>query len=170
MKYLIFLFFVSTTTLAQSSKDKTIYLDSLFFPTTKKEFKYYMIVEDYKNTKPEYFITIYYASGKIESKGYSKSKDFFKKKGEIISYYENETIKSTIFFEDNFPNGKCVLYFENGEKKMEGRYLLTTDIGGKRKSKLRIENAWNIDKLQVVTDGTGDYEEDEFFIVHNNNY
>lgn len=172
MRHLIWSFFVfllTASSLAQSSNDKNIYLDSLFLPTAKSESTYYMIVQDYNIIKPEYFMTVYYTSGKIESKGHSKNRDFFSKKGEIISYHENGNTKSIVFFEDSFPNGKCTLFYENGVKKMEGRYIMQNDKSNKKTSKMMIENAWDINNMQTVKDGIGEYEDDEYFEVRDKN-
>lgn len=148
---------------AQSSKDKTIYLDSLFRQTKEKDYKYYMIVEDYKTIQQEYFITRYYLSGKMESKGISESREFFQKKGEITSYYENENIKSTILYRDRYAHGKCEFWYENGIKKMEGEYIISIEEDKTKKSNLKVINSWDKNNVQTVINGDGDYEDDESF-------
>lgn len=148
---------------AQSSKDKTIYLDSLFRQTKEKDYKYYMIVEDYKTIQQEYFITRYYLSGKMESKGISESREFFQKKGEITSYYENENIKSTILYRDRYALGKCEFWYENGIKKMEGEYIISIEEDKTKKSNLKVINSWDKNNVQTVINGDGDYEDDDSF-------
>ncbi len=148
---------------AQSSKDRTIYLDSLFKETTLEDHKYYMIVKDYERKKSEYFITRYYFSGQIECKGNSESKDSFRKKGEIISYYENEIIKSTVFYNDNNPVGKYSYWYENGNKKLEGEFILSKENEETEKSKLKVLNFWDKNNIQTVTNGNGDFEDDDNF-------
>lgn len=148
---------------AQSSKDKTIYLDSLFIETKQQDYKYYMIVKDYDNRKSDYSITRYYTSGKIESQGISKSRDYFLKKGEIISYYENENMKSIMLFSDNFPAGKCEFWYENGIKKLDGEYILSIEDDKTKKSNLTVINSWDKNNVQTTINGDGDYEDDESF-------
>jgi hypothetical protein len=122
-----------------------------------------MVVKDYKIKKEEYLITRYFLSGKTESKGISESRDYFQRKGEVITYYENENIKSSIYFKDGNPIGKCEFWHENGIKKLEGEYVLSIEDDKTKKSNLKVINSWDKNNIQTVNNGDGDYEEDESF-------
>lgn len=166
MKYILYtllLLIIPTIFFAQSSKDKTLFLDSLFVKTTKDDYKYYMVVKDYKIKKEEYLITRYFLSGKTESKGISESRDSFQRKGEVITYYENENVKSSISFKDGHPIGKCEFWHENGIKKLEGEYVLSIEDDNTKKSNLKVINSWDKNNIQIAINGDGDYEDDESF-------
>ena len=163
MKYILYslLLIIPTIFFAQSSKDKTLYLDSLFVKTTKDDYKYYMVVKDYEIKKEDYFITRYFLSGKTESKGISESRDSFLRKGEVNSYYENENIKSSIFFKDGHPTGKCIFWYENGIKKLEGEYVLSSENQESEQPNLKVINSWDKNNIQITINGNGNYEDDE---------
>lgn len=158
---LLFLLFAKLG-FAQQLNDKVVYLDSLFVETYKDDYKYYKIIKDYHLDKSEYLVTQYYKTGNIESQGLSTNKDFFYKNGEIISFYENGNKKEQINYVENIPNGKCEFWYENGNKKLEGEYLST----GNENPTFKINNYWDIDNVQKVIDGNGDYTDDQNFDNH----
>lgn len=179
MKKIIFLFLLFTkVTFAQETKNKIVYLDSLFYETnpnktqvdstsikiTQEKYKYYRIIKDYYLNKDEYLFTQYYSSDKIESEGISTNKDYFMKKGEVVSYYENGHLKSKINYIDNHQSGKCFFWYENGNKKLEGEFIISKE-NQKLDSKLKIINFWDLDNNQKVKDGFGEYIDKESFIT-----
>lgn len=104
-------------------------------------------------------------SGKIESKGLSKSNEYFDKIGEITSYYENGNVKSLKYHKEYYPEGKCTFWHENGTKKAEGEYIIfapNKEFKDYKNSKLKIVNYWNSNNLQKVINGEGELEDDGF--------
>ncbi|MGL2962251.1 hypothetical protein ACSVH2_00345 [Flavobacterium sp. RSB2_4_14] len=163
-KFLLFFIFISSITIGQ---DKKVYLDSTYIPTDEINQVYYQIIKDYKRDKPEYDVFQYYKTGELESERTSTSKDFLKNKGIAISYYKNGNKKNTITYNDKGgKEGKVLFWYENGQPKFEGCFLiLTNNKDGEeiKETKLRVDSYWNQDNLQTVTNGFGQYTDDGFF-------
>lgn len=160
---LFFLLVLSKVAFAQNVQNKIVYLDSLHFETNPNNYIYYRIVKDYYVNKKEYKFTQYYSSDKIESIGNSTNKDFYIKNGEVVSYYENGNLKSKINYSENQQSGNCSFWYENGNKKLEGEFILTKE-NDVFNSKLKLMNFWDADNNQKVIDGFGEYiiEENDF--------
>jgi antitoxin component YwqK of YwqJK toxin-antitoxin module len=155
-KIILFFLLISKIAFSQEANDKIIYLDSLWKETTKEDYKYYRIIKDYNLEKEEYTFEDYFKSGKIQMRGKSESKDYLTKKGEFNFYFENGTLKKTIFYENGRPKGTYLEWYDNGQKCMEAEYItddknLTSD--------LKIQNYWDKKNVQKVIDGNGELEE-----------
>jgi antitoxin component YwqK of YwqJK toxin-antitoxin module len=155
-KIILFFLLISKIAFSQEANDKIIYLDSLWKETTKEDHIYYRIIKDYNLEKEEYTFEDYFKSGKIQMRGKSESKDYLTKKGEFNFYFENGTLKKTIFYENGRPKGPYLEWYDNGQKCMEAEYItddknLTSD--------LKIQNYWNKKNIQKVIDGNGELEE-----------
>jgi len=155
-KIILFFLLISKIAFSQEANDKIIYLDSLWKETTKEDYKYYRIIKDYNVEKEEYTFEDYFKSGKIQMRGKSESKDYLTKKGEFNFYFENGTLKKTIFYENGRPKGTYLEWYDNGQKCMEAEYItddknLTSD--------LKIQNYWDKKNVQKVIDGNGELEE-----------
>lgn len=155
---LVFLFVLPNIFFAQSSNDKTIYLDSVWNETSKENHKYYRIIKDYYLDKDEYRFEDYYSSGKIQMEGNSSTKDNLLRIGDFVYYYENGNKKTTCTYLKGRPFGNKTEWYENGKKKSEGEYIQIEDG---YVSDFKILQYWNSKNVQTVTDGTGDYEETE---------
>ena len=157
---------------AQEINDKIIYLDSANVVTDEPHHVYYRIVKDYKLDKPEYYITEYYKSGKKESEGISISKEVLRRKGVYTSYYEDESKKVIVTYDDKgYKDGNCVFWYQNGDVKFEGVFIKSTykkDGLDTTESALKITNYWDINKVQTVINGNGDYKDDGYFDYINN--
>lgn len=159
MKKLLFiLFFLPFIIFAQGNNQKKTYLDSLWRKTTEGNHKYYRIVESYDSQTGLYKIKDYYKSGTLKMEGNSKTEDLSTyDDGEFIYYYENGNKKEiTKYDKYNRKIGKFEQWHENGNKKIEGEYLESkTGI----QNNLKINQYWNPDGKQTVTDGNGYFEE-----------
>jgi TonB family protein len=150
---------------AQNENDTTIYLDSTFSITTNGNHKYYAVIKNSKIKQKEYEVIQYYLSGKIESKGLSKSNENFNEIGEITSYYENGNVKSLKYYKEYYPEGKCTFWHENGAKKAEGEYVIfvpNKEYKDYKNSKIKIVNYWDNNGVQKVVAGEGELEDDGF--------
>lgn len=162
MKKIIFVFLLFTkVVLGQNLNNKIVYLDSTYTECSQENFKFYRIIKDYYLDQKFYQFTQYYDSDKLESEGISTNKDFFVGKGEATSYFENGTKKSIINYDDGHKSGKCVYWYENGVKKLEGEYILTEDEKKNIVSILKINNYWDDENNPKVVDGNGFYTDEE---------
>ena len=152
------IFFLSLTikSFSQTSLqlDKIIYLDSTWTETTGEDYKYIRIVKDYYVPKKSYLIKDYYKSKSIQMIGTSLDKDIIKEDGQFIYYYENGEKKLLVTYSKGKRSGKAFNWYENGNLNSELEYF--EDQDGKEYHK--INNYWNLEKEQKVTDGNGDYE------------
>jgi antitoxin component YwqK of YwqJK toxin-antitoxin module len=152
------LFFLSLTIQSFSQTpinlNKLIYLDSTWTETTDVDYKYLRIVEDYYLIKKSYLFKDYYKSETLQMIGSSLEKDVLKKDGQFVYYFENGKRKSVVIYLKGKKTGKEFNWYENGNIKSELEYLL--DQEGKEYYK--INNYWNLEKEQKVTDGNGNYE------------
>lgn len=76
--------------------------------------------------------------------------------GQIQQFHENGIIKSFSNYTNGLPIGKETRWYENGNKKQEGEYILNDK---KNKSEYKINDFWDSNGIQKITDGNGDYEE-----------
>jgi antitoxin component YwqK of YwqJK toxin-antitoxin module len=155
MSKLFFFFFLITNVIFAQQNDKIIYLDSLGIQTTKGNHKIYRLVEDYYLTKSKYKVLEYFASEKLKKSGYTTKKESFKEEGEIYNYFESGAIKSIFSYQDGFANGKCIYWYENGTKKLEGNYSNKKE-SDKVKLILKVDNFWDEKNNQLVTNGEGE--------------
>lgn len=118
--------------------------------------KYYRIIESYDSQRGLYKIKDYYKSGILQMEGNSKTDDLFTYEGEFIYYYENGNKKEIVNYNKSKRIGKFEQWHENGNKKTEGEYFESKN--GIQNS-LKINQYWNPDGKQTVTNGNG-YLED----------
>jgi antitoxin component YwqK of YwqJK toxin-antitoxin module len=159
---ILFLLLPKLTFSQISPNDKAILLDSLFTETSNQDYVYIRIIKDYKTRKKSYEIYDYYKSGKTFMKGASTTNDHLTKEGQCAFFYENGNKKSVLNFVKNRPTGKEYKWYENGNYKLEGEYIAdNTDKKENNKYKYKINQFWNADGVQKVTDGNGTYEESD---------
>lgn len=131
-------------------------LDSLHYPTTKDDYKYIRIVENYKDQPNLFIFTEYYRSGKLSMKAISTNKEEPKFEGPRIDYYENGNKKRETEYKKNQINGKQVEWYENENKKSEK--IIKTDPKT-LETVTQIVQYWDKNNEQKVIDGNGFYEE-----------
>lgn len=155
MKKLAFLLLFTTFLFAQESKDKTIYLDSLYREVPKEKMVYTKTIKDYYLEKTEYKQLLFYKNGnlKSEEKTFGKELDS-PTNGEVIEYYESGNKKSSCWYENNLQNGKFIQWYESGKLKEEGEYILDNPIFPSYK----IKNFWKETGEKTVVDGNGFYD------------
>lgn len=159
--YLLFLL-ISTKLFAQStvpSVSKLIYLDSTWAETTADNYKYTRRIEGYFSKKEKYIFKEYYKSSAIKSMGTTLDKDIIKKDGQFVSYYENGNKKSLQIYSNGKKTGKEYNWYENGDIKSELEY--SEEKGKDEEKNVKINNFWNPQKEQTVTNGNGLFEETE---------
>lgn len=150
------LLLTSITISAQIIEPTRYNLDSLGYPTDKKEYKYIRVVENYNNQPNIFIFTEYYKSEKIKMKAISTSKEEPKFEGPKIEYYENGNKKRETQYSKNRINGKQTEYYENGNKKFEKIILSNPKT---QTTSTQILQYWNQNNEQKVIDGNGFYEE-----------
>lgn len=155
-QFLLFALLFSKLLFAQESNDKIIYLDSVWKETTKDNYNYYRVIKEYNLEKEAYDFEDYYKSGKIQMKGKSETKDYLKEKGKFNYYFENGTTKKIVSYEKGKAIGEYYEWYENGQKQLEGEFILDEK---KPISEPTIKNYWDKNNIQKVIDGNGDFEE-----------
>ena len=141
-----------------TANDDAMYLDSLFRMGSAQNYKYIRITKDYHTPNQKYFEIIdYYKSGKIAMSGNSTTRDKITKSGIFVYFYENGNKKAETYYEKNNPVGKNNLWYENGNRKEEGEYLIVDEK--KNESKYKVNLFWDVNGVQKVIDGNGEYEE-----------
>ncbi|OYX84008.1 MAG: hypothetical protein B7Y83_09600 [Flavobacteriales bacterium 32-34-25] len=131
-------------------------LDSLHYPTTKKDYKYIRVVENYKNQPNLFIFTEYYRSGKLSMKAISTKYEEPIFEGPRIDYYENGNKKRETQYSKNRINGQQVEWYKNQNKKSEK--TIKTDPKTSV-TVTQILQYWNENNEQKVIDGNGFYEE-----------
>jgi len=150
------LLLASITCSSQLIEPTKYYLDSLHYPTTKTDYKYIRLVENYKEQPNLFLFTEYYRSGKISMKAISTKNEEPKFEGPRIDYYENGNKKRETEYHKNQINGKQAEWYENGNKKFEK--IIKTDTKNYQ-TVTQIIQYWNENNEQTVIDGNGIYEE-----------
>lgn len=133
-------------------------LDSLYNLTTKNDYKYIRVVENYKNQPNLFLFTEYYRSKIVSMKAISKSKDILKIEGPRIDYYENGNIKQESNYVDNKLSGKQIDWYENKVKKSEKEISWDSKI---KDYNTKILQFWDKEGQQIVTDGNGQFEDSD---------
>lgn len=162
MKIKLFLVVISLTNFlnAQENIDKTIYLDSLFTVTSNQNYLYYNVIKEYNLDKEIYKIEQHYRSGKLKMEVNSKYKDILTEIGISKNYYENGVIESVKNFEKGILIGDYQEWYENGNQKLKGIYIINNDS---LDSTLKINDYWSKENIKKVINGNGDYEENNFY-------
>lgn len=159
MKKFLYLLILSTNvSLAQTSEDRKVYLDSLFKETTNTDGPYYRVVEDENTNKEEYKFKIFYKSGKVYMEGNTRSNKSLLQNGFITTYFENGNKKEEYYSDKGSIAGSQTAWYENGVKKYIKDYY-------KEKNEListvRINQFWDKNNIQKVIDGNGYFEDEE---------
>ncbi|MDN3678059.1 energy transducer TonB [Flavobacterium paronense] len=161
----ILLFFIlsSNLLLAQKPASRMFYLDSLWNETEEVNFKYYRIIKDYYADQPLHEVLDYYENDTLQMRGSTSSVDRIIKEGLFVFYYKNGKRKTVANYQENKLTGKEFEWYENGNKKSVGEYILSSDKF--EPSILVLNQYWDKEGQQKVIDGNGDYEEsdDSFF-------
>jgi antitoxin component YwqK of YwqJK toxin-antitoxin module len=137
-------------------------LDSLHFPTTKNDYKYIRIVENYKNQPDLFIFTEYYRSETILMKAISTNKNEPRFEGPRIDYYENGNKKQESNYVDNKLSGKQIDWYENKQKKSEKEIIWDSKTKDYNTKTLQF---WNQEGQQMAIDGNGQFEDsdDKFY-------
>lgn len=117
-----------------SPTDKFYYLDSTSVQTNSKNYVYIRVIKDSKLKKESYVVQEYYRSGSLRMQGTSKAYDGYSKEG------------------------KAAYYYKNGSKKSEGEFI---EDKKNQFSQYKINQFWDVNGVQKVTDGNGFYEDQE---------
>ena len=160
----ILLLFVPKLAISQSSSDdRKIFLDSTWQKTSKANHKYYRIIKGYNSDKQEaYQIYDYYKSGVLEKEGKSKYKSIIYKEGQYTFYYENGNKKSISNFVNDARQGIEIKWYENGNKKEIRENFMVLD---KNECEFRIDDYWDSDATQKISNGNGEYIDNNENIV-----
>lgn len=149
------LILVFNLSFSQTAKSVKTFLDSTWNETTEANHKYYRIISDYYVIKNEYHVRDYYKSGVLQMSGTTKDKDYLKKNGRFLYYYENGNSQSLVTFENDIPTGKKLEWYENGSKKLEGEFIV---LSKKELPILKTNQFWDANGVQKVVDGNGELE------------
>jgi len=149
------LFLITTGIYAQIMEPTRFNLDSLHNPTTKTDYKYIRVVENFKNDPNLFLFTDYYKSGKVSMKAISTKKDKPYYNGPKIDYYENGNKKQETNYTNNKMEGKQADWYENGNKQSEK--LISWNTVTKDYEALILQ-FWKQDGEQTVIDGNGTYD------------
>jgi len=119
MRKIIILGFIPFFLIKIGYGQDTIYFDSKWNKSSKINYSYYRIITPLKS---KYIIEDYFASGQIQMKGISRSKDSIIKDG-VFDYFSKNGIKNkTVTYKDNQKEGRYLLYYPNSTLKESGFY------------------------------------------------
>ncbi len=152
------LLFASITLYSQIIKPTRYNLDSLHLPTTKDDYKYIRVVENYKNQPNLFLFTEYYRSKTVSMKAISTSKDKPNFEGPRIDYYENGNLKQESNYVNNKLSGKQIDWYENNVKKSEKEIVWDSKTKDYNTKTLQF---WNQEGQQKVIDGNGQFEDSD---------
>lgn len=130
---------------AQNQTDSIVYFDKSWKNTTKDKAAYYSVRHDADKKEGPYRVTDYYVSGTKQMEGQYLDKNYEKKIGKFIWYYDNGNISSISHFKNYEPFGKGERYFRNGN------ICYQSDIGTQNK----MVNAWDENGNQIAENGDG---------------
>lgn len=139
---------------APATENKITYLDSAWAETNSENYKYIRIVEEYYSDKKFYKVKDYYKSKALQMIGMSSNRDRMIEEGQFIYYYENGNKQATVNYWNGKKVGKEFAWYENGNVKSEVEYFENSDD----RFRFKINNYWNPQKEQKVTNGNGDFE------------
>lgn len=152
--FTVLLLLVSTLLFSQNSRDKKIYLDSLWKETTEGNHKYYRIIKDYYSDQKSYDISDYFKSGTLQMTGKTTNKDNVSKIGQFVYYYENGKRQSITHYDNGRPIGEHIIYYENGNLKEEGEYTDNYKEAGKS---YKLNQYWDENNKHLIINGNGVY-------------
>jgi antitoxin component YwqK of YwqJK toxin-antitoxin module len=126
--------------------------------TKPGDHKTYKVIKDYKKTQKSYTISEYYLSGNLKSEGIYSDNNGKIKEGFFTDYYESGKVKSRTLYTENIAYGDFVSWHENGNKKLEGEYIVD-NYSKPVRSDLKIKNTWDENNTPGVVNGNGNYYE-----------
>jgi antitoxin component YwqK of YwqJK toxin-antitoxin module len=153
LNYLFFLFF-SINLFSQAYYDKVILMDSLQKPTNSNDFFFKKIIKKYNIPADNYKFIVYNKFNKKIKEGFYLDKDGEDYDGELILYYDNGDKRQRTIYVKGKRHGKFTSWYEDGNVKEEGSYYLNNSSKGEYK----VDNLWNEEKIQTVTNGNGYYQ------------
>lgn len=154
----ILIFLLPLYLFSQHTPDYIIYLDSSFKKISENNHVYKKIIREYFFVKEQYNVELYYKSGQLKRTGTTKNKEVDKYEGMLTSFYENGNVYQKIFYQDGLPFSTYKTWYENGKKRDEGLYIAGSATNPKQR-KLRINQYWDENDIQKVTNGEGTYIE-----------
>lgn len=162
ISYFTIAFFLLITTKSFSqntvAQNKMIYLDSTWTEASEGNYKYIRIVEGYYQDNKTYVFKDYYKSKTLKMVGTSTDKDFLKREGQFVYYYENGKKKAAVNYINTKKDGKEFNWYDTGLLKSELEYFKNK----KGEVVFKVNNYWNKQNEQKVVSGNGDCEvEDE---------
>jgi len=153
--FAVLFLFVPKFCISQIIKPTRYNLDSLHRPTTKEDYKYIRVVENYKNQPDLFLFTEYYRSKTVSMKAISTNKDTPRFEGPRIDYYENGNKKQESNYVGNKLSGIQTDWYDNNAKKSEKELTWnpkTFDYNAK------ILQFWTPEGEQTVINSNGHYE------------
>ncbi|MBZ4036256.1 energy transducer TonB [Flavobacterium sp. 17A] len=153
---LFILIFSYQNSFSQKNSSRAVYLDSVFRETTKENHKYIRLVEDYQTIKDRYQVAEFYKSGAKKMVGTTLDRDYLKKDGTFVYFYENGTKEAVVVYSEGWKTGKEFKWYENGNMKFEKEN--TSDIKAKSTKSLLLK-FWNKSNELTVVDGNGECED-----------
>lgn len=152
---LLFFILIAAKAFSQNAviANRLIYLDSMWAPSSQENYKYTRLVKEYYSDKKYYIYKDYYKSGKLKFIATTVDRDIMKNEGQAISYYENGNKKNIVNYVNSKKSGKEYNWYENGNMKSEVYY----PEDGKGSIEGKLNNFWNPEKEQIITDGNGNY-------------
>lgn len=161
--FIVFHLIISANLFAQINVvSKKIFLDSLNREATPENYSYTRVITNYSQKSVRYVVTDFYKNGRKKMTGATLDRDNLKKDGEFIYYYKNGAKESVINYSDDHKSGKEIKWYENQSKKWEKQNSWDPKT---KTSQTLILNFWDADKTQAVTDGNGEFEEADGFII-----
>jgi len=161
--FILLLLIISVNLSAQiSMMSKKIFLDSLNRECTPENYAYTRVITNYSQKSIRYVVTDFYKNGRKKMTGSTLDRDVLKKDGEFICYYKNGAKESVINYSEDHKNGKEINWYENQNKKSEIQNLWDSKT---KKQQTLILNCWDENKNQTVTDGNGEFEENDKFVT-----
>ncbi len=160
-KFYFVLLFFSFLSYSQIKGSKVIYLDSDERETSRGKHDYYFIIEAHSEKNNLFLGKTYYKSGKIKDSGTYLDSIGITKTGDFITYFENGNKAEEKIFSTNKLIGAYKSWYENGNPKLVGEYIYLDTID-KKDIKFKINQFWNENNIQTVTNGKGEYSETEY--------
>lgn len=156
-KICISILLISNIIYSQTSIDRKVRLDSLFFETFENNYSYFRIAENYYEKLENYNIKDFYLSGNLLKEGLYKDNDAFIKNGKFTEYYENGYAKKELSYKKNQPYGTMLTWYENGNPKEVGFY----STNYQKETFYTLTDFWDIENKVLVGNGTGTYFVDD---------
>lgn len=165
LKYCIVLLLITLKIYSQNSNDLVIYYDSLDNKCSADKYDYKQVIVDYNIDQSKYKVLEYDYNNLLLSEGFYKDKNLFIKDGWFAYYFQNGQKEYIQKYENNFLTGSTTYWYENGNKRFEGLFLIDSSNFYKE-SKIKLLQFWDTSGKQTVVNGYGylkDVSNDESF-------